>query len=119
MYSTEESVKQLKKQVTAKNGKTFTKEVTVPDFEKNIRETVEYKEAGKSITKDVFIRKTKPVKQVINLSEEAYEYMISSSYPYGFKGSWDKLSRIQKVRWHCLQIAEGLGGKLISFHILD
>lgn len=126
MFSTEESVKQLKKPVRNKSGKTVLKrgkvvykEVTVPDFDKHDSFELQLKEKGKTEVIKVLVRKSRPAKQVINLTEAAYNYMVSKECPAGFRGSWDKLSLKQKLYWHCQQIAIQLGGKLESYEVLD
>lgn len=127
MFSKEESLKQLKKPVKNKAGKVIKKQgepvvktVLVPDFDKNDSFTLELKERGKvSFQAKVFVRKSRPAKQVINLSEEAYQNMISPVAPPEFKGTWSALTKNQKLKWHCNRIAQQLGGEVESFQILD
>lgn len=127
MFSKEESSKQLTKpvknksgKVVRKNGKVLTKTCTVPDFDKHDSFTLRLKHKGKvSEQIKVFTRKSKPARQVINMSEEAYQYMISKERPVEFRGTWDALTVYQKLLWHCNRIAAILGGTVESFQVLD
>jgi hypothetical protein len=69
---------------------------------------------------DVAIRKSKEAKQVIHLTQEAYDEFTSTKAPYGMKQFlWSKFSKKEKVNWHCKQICEALGGISYLFEILD
>jgi hypothetical protein len=74
---------------------------------------------GKKKTIKVFTRKNKPVKQVMRLSEEAYEYMVGSEIPPKYKGVWKGLKPHEKLRWHCQQIADSMGGTVYDIQVLD
>lgn len=92
----------------------------VPDYEKHDHFTIEVnssKSKGTEILK-VMTRKTKPARQVIQLSEDTYKYMIGSTSPYGAEG-WSNKSAKQRLYWHANQIAEALGGTLESLTIID
>lgn len=68
----------------------------------------------------VFTRKCKPAKQVIHLNEEAYEYMTSAKeVPSKYKGVWRGLSENERLRWHCNQIAQDMGGVVDDIQVLD
>lgn len=127
MFSEEESSKQLTKpvknksgKVVRKKGKVLTKTYTVPDFDKYDSFTLRLEQKGKAPEQiRVFTRKCKPARQVINMSEEAYQYMISKEQPAEFKGAWNALTNYQKLLWYCNRIAASLGGKVESFQVLD
>lgn len=128
MYSQEESLKALQKPVRNKKGKVLKKKgepvlqtVLVPDFAKNDSFTIKLEEGKEVEEVTVFVRKNRPAKQVINLTEEAYEYMISKNEPYGYQGKtmWSALNRNQRIKWHCQRIAESLGGTFEAFKVLD
>ena len=127
MYSEEESSKQLTKPVVGKNGKivrkngkVVTKTVRVPDFDKNDSFTLKLEEKGKVSQVNILVRKSKPARQIINMSEEAYQNMVSQFPPEGHTArAWNSLNKNQKLKWHCEQIAEQLGGKLESFKVFD
>lgn len=75
-------------------------------------------EKGKSkITIHIAERKCKTAKQNIQLSKEAYDYMIGTGSAT-VKG-WKSFSKNQKVNYHCSKIAEALGGISYHFEILD
>lgn len=76
------------------------------------------------------IRKTVPAKQVIKLSDIAYNYMletpISSKYYKTIsisKGKpvriWDSMAIKDKINKYCATIAENFGAESYSFTILD
>lgn len=74
-------------------------------------ETVKYK-----------VRNTKPAQQVLNMSSEAYYSFISNSMPYNYKGTsfaWKKLKKNEKLLWHFMNIADELGGEILSYHVFD
>ena len=122
MVSTEESVKQLKKAYKTKKGKTYYKTVLVPDWDKHDSFTIKVTEGGREVPIEVFIRKTKSAKQVINMTQEAYDYYISAESPIGFLGgakAWNKLTRDQKLKWHCINIAKQVGGYVSNIQVLD
>lgn len=103
-----------------KDGKVVTEEVLVPDNNKFNHFEVKVMDKGKPETLKVSTRKCKPAKQVISLSEEAYqEFTNPNAMPYKFKGVWKGLTNNQRIQWHCQQIAEAMGGVLDSFVILD
>lgn len=132
MYSQEESLKKLSKpvknkkgKIVKKQGKPVTREVLVPDYAKNdVTEITLHtpNEENQETKLTVFTRKFKPARQVINMTEEAYEAMLSKEAPYNYRdefGPWRKLSKNQKIKWHCIQIATSVGGEFDSFQVLD
>lgn len=83
---------------------------------------IKLRDAKKVETHRIFVRKSKPAKQVLNLSEEAYNYFIGQEKPEKYRselGPWNKLTKNQKITWHCNNIAENLGGTVESWEILD
>lgn len=66
-------------------------------------------------------RKSKPAKQNIKLSREAYDYMTAKdSYPTPkLKKEWEKFSVNQRLQYHCGQIAEALGAIGFTFEVFD
>lgn len=126
MFSQEESLKELKKplrnskgKIIKKRGRIVYKTVKVPAFDKNDTFTLALGPDKEETT--VFVRKTRPVKQIINMTEEAYESMLSKFPPNNYRGKvrWESLSKNQKIKWHCMQIAAHLGGTFGSFQVLD
>lgn len=107
MLSVEESTR------TAKDG------TRVIDVHKHNKTEFDVMDRGKKETIKVFTRKSKSAKQVMHLTEEAYDYMTGSEIPPKYKGVWKGLKPIEKLRWYCNQIAESLGGVVDDIQVLD
>lgn len=113
MYSKEESFKNSTKTIDGKENIDFRK---FDSFSLKV-----WGENKKLETIKVFTRKSKPAKQVINMTEEAYNYFISQERPENYRqelGPWGKLTPKQRLNWHCANIANSLGGVLDSWEIL-
>lgn len=75
----------------------------------------------------LFTRKPKAIKQVVNMTEETYNYFISEDIPYNYKmqkssttkPAWKSLSKEQKVEWHLREYCLNFKAKLISYKIYD
>lgn len=100
------------KQSCLKNGK--------PDPEKHHKEFMKVEDGkGHFETITVNTRKSIPAKQIINLSQEAYDYFISDNKPAEYRGDWKKMSEAARLNWHLTETAKSLGGKMIEYQILD
>lgn len=76
------------------------------------------KEDVQTIT--VKTRKNKPASQSLNLSMDAYNYMVSNKAPYFVKPrDWERLTKKQRLEAHLRRIVEGLGGVSFTYAILD
>lgn len=66
-------------------------------------------------------RKSIPATQTINLSEEAYNYMISSEgCPFFMKQRhWNALKTKERLAIHIERIAQQLGGEVLSCQVLE
>ena len=65
-------------------------------------------------------RKNKPASQSLNLSMDAYNYMVSNEAPYFVKPKdWERLTKKQRLEAHLRRIVEGLGGVSFTYAILD
>lgn len=66
-------------------------------------------------------RKSKPAKQNIKLSREAYDYMTDGKAcpDLRLKKVWSNFTSAQRLQYHCSQIAEALGATDFTFVILD
>ena len=65
-------------------------------------------------------RKCKPASQSLNLSMDAYEYMIGEEAPHFVKPrDWWRLTKKQRLEAHLKRIVEGLGGVSFTYTILD
>lgn len=62
----------------------------------------------------------KSASQHINMTEEAYKYMISSECPYWSKPKvWNNLGEKERLEAHLQRTAESLGGKSYSYVIFE
>lgn len=65
-------------------------------------------------------RKYKPAGQSLNLSMDAYEYMIGEEAPYFVKPKdWKRLTKKQRLEAHLKRIVEGLGGVSFTYRVLE
>lgn len=65
-------------------------------------------------------RKCKPAGQSLNLSMDAYEYMIGKEAPYFVKPrDWERLTKKQRLEAHLKRICEELGGVSFTYAVLD
>lgn len=76
------------------------------------------KKDAKTIT--VETRKCKPANQSLNLSVDAYDYMIGKEAPYFVKArDWERLTKKQRLEAHLKRICEELGGVSFTYAVLD
>lgn len=73
---------------------------------------------------NVNIRKTIPALQVIQMSEEAYEHMISNFCPewFGSAGGpnrWKKMSANEKLNAHLNRLCESFNGLSYSYTVFN
>ncbi len=62
----------------------------------------------------------KPAIQHINMSKDAYEYMISDECPSWVKPKmWAKMNEKQRLESHLQRTCEHLGGKSFIYKVLD
>lgn len=148
ILSKQECLKQLRKPVTNITGKQvikkgipqFTTE-TVEDWSKCDKHILKVYNKVKKETeyKPYYTRKSIPARQHMDISQEAYESMVSDSYPEGYKApfgfkpdkelskkgygltqqAWMKLSEDEKLMWHFQRIAADLGGEVADYSVLD
>lgn len=66
------------------------------------------------------LRNSRTAKQVLHISQEAYEYMVGQDCPPNTDNKrWRTMSKKQKIDIHMKQICEHLGGLSYSYVILD
>ena len=83
---------------------------------------VEGLKSGKKDAETITVktRKCKPAGQSLNLSVDAYNYMIGEEAPYFVKPKdWERLTKKQRLEAHLRRIVEGLGGVSFTYAILD
>ena len=149
--SEQECSKQLTKPVIIKKGKLAGKQAKdkqgnllyyneiVPDMSKFNKHVFKIfnKEENKPETYVYFTRKNRPAKQTINISEEAYEYYVSTEVPNSFhipaelkaslkrshesfeQQAWKKLSKEERLVWHLKSICDSMGGTMESYTVFD
>ncbi|WCF58686.1 hypothetical protein PhiCrAssBcn17_84 [Bacteroides phage PhiCrAssBcn17] len=77
---------------------------------------------GKKNTETITVktRKCKPAGQSLNLSMDAYEYMIGKEASHFVKARvWERLTKKQRLEAHLKRIVEGLGGVSFTYAVLD
>ena len=125
MLSEQECSKQLIKYVYNKHTKKKEKVVTLAyDMDKvtSNRLFLDYKDASGRHKEPIYFmtRNTIPCKKTINISKEAYDYMVSSECPeWARVGEWKQLSRIKRLTQHMQRICENENGISFEFQIFE
>lgn len=124
MLSEQECSKQLKDTIVKKGKKKIiTKTVYNKENNTENRIFLDYKDNdGIRHREPLFFmtRNTIPCKKSINISKEAYDYMVSSECPEWAKpGEWKQLSRIKRLTAHMQRICENERGISFEFQIFD
>lgn len=108
MYS-QEQAKALEKEKVGTGYDTFNMRVEGLKDGKKDAETITVK-----------TRKNKPASQSLNLSMDAYNYMVSNEAPYFVKPrDWERLTKKQRLEAHLKRIVEELGGVSFTYAVLD
>ena len=124
MLSEQECSKQLKDTIIKKGKKKIITK-TVYNKEKNTENRIflDYKDNdGIRHREPLFFmtRNTIPCKKSINISKEAYDYMVSTECPAWEKmGEWKQLSRIKRLTSHMQRICDNEGGISFEFQIFE
>lgn len=129
MFSKDECLKTIQKEVERKNkrtGKTYKKTINIkvedPDkMDSHSMKVTEY--VNKKPVSEVIsftTRKTKPAIQSINICKESYDEMTSSECPYWSKPKiWNNMSKKDRLEAHLQRIAEGVGGVSYTYKVLE
>lgn len=89
-------------------------------FSMRVEERNEKGKVEKAYTIRVNTRRNRTVKQIVNLTEEAYNSMISNDPPYFIKAKeWYKMSKKQRLEKHLERISQSLNGVDFSYIIFD
>lgn len=131
------------KQKRDKDGNLVFETVLVPDPDKLNHQSIRisYTMNGEKRVErlNFATRGTKPAKQSLNICEEAYEYMIGSEVPEGFRyprdfkpnkallkrgisissQAWNAQSEKQKLEWHLHRICESRNGTLSDYTVFN
>ena len=89
--------------------------------------TISYKEkkGKKSVIKKetlhINTRKSKPAKQCVSISKEAYDYMTDAKEIPSSKlvRTWANMSKAKRLEYHLNLIAENFGATSFSYEVLD
>ena len=124
MLSEQECSKQLKDTIIKKGKKKIiTKTVYNKENNTENRIFLDYKDNdGIRHREPLFFmtRNTIPCKKSINISKEAYDYMVSTECPAWEKmGEWKQLSRIKRLTSHMQRICDNEGGISFEFQIFE
>lgn len=128
MLSKEECLKTTQKVIErkSKSGKVFKKTINtkVEDYDKmdkhsiRVMEIVDKKPVYETIT--VYTRKAKPATQTINLSKDAYEYMVSNECPYWMKPKvWVSMNKKMRLENHFQRLCESLNGLSYTYEVFE
>lgn len=78
---------------------------------------------GKKETIVFTTRKNRLIRQSINLTKEAYEYMISDEVPEwystGVPKKWKSLSKKEKLELHLKTICDSLNGESFTYQVFE
>ena len=124
MLSEQECSKQLKDTIIKKGKKKIiTKTMYNKENNTENRIFLDYKDNdGIRHREPLFFmtRNTIPCKKSINISKEAYDYMVSTECPAWEKmGEWKQLSRIKRLTSHMQRICDNEGGISFEFQIFE
>ena len=123
IFSKEECLKTTQKTITTKNGRKRTVTKVVEDWDKMEKHTVRVtnKDGANSEIITFHTRKCKPATQSLNMSKEAYEYMIDKdSCPSWSKPSkWAAMSKKERLEAHLQRTVECLGGISYTYQVFE
>lgn len=89
------------------------------NFEHRKQKDKDNSKMTKNNTFEYYSLVTKPATQHINISTEAYKYMISKECPSWIKPKiWMAMNEIQKLETHLQRICKHVGGKSFTYEIL-
>lgn len=126
MFSKEECLKTTQKVVEkkSKNGKIFKKTISiqVEDWSKMNKHSMKVEAKGEKpeiIT--FYTRQSRPALQVLNMSKDAYEYMIDKNCcPSWVKPSrWTAMSTKERLESHLQRTVEHLGGISYTYQVFE
>ena len=121
MFSKEECLKTTQKTITTKNGRKRTVTKVVEDWDKMGKHTIRVTDTDGTSPKIITFRtrKCKPATQSLNMSKEAYKYMINKdSCPSWSKpGKWAAMSVKERLEAHLQRIVEHLGGVSYTYQV--
>ena len=123
MLSKEEYLKTTQETITTKNGRKRTVTKVVENWDKMEKHTMRVTDTD-GINPEIITfhtRKCKPATQSLNMSKEAYEYMIDKdSCPSWSKPSkWAAMSEKERLEAHLQKTVEHLGGTSYTYQVFE
>ena len=127
MFSKEECLKTTRKVIEKKTkaGRIYKKtiEVKVEDWDKMEKHSIRVANTNGTNSEIIIFhtRKCKPATQSLNMSKEAYEYMIDKdSCPSWSKpGKWTAMSEKERLEAHLQRTVEYLGGISYTYQVFE
>lgn len=123
MFSKEECLKTTQETITTKNGRKRTVTKVVEDWDKMEKHTMRVTDTNGTNPEIITFhtRKCKPATQSLNISKEAYEYMIGKdSCPSWSKPSkWTAMSEKERLEAHLQRTVEHLGGISYTYQVFE
>lgn len=96
----------FEKQVVRVESSTFDKK------KKKFIKTVEYL--------DIHVRKCRTASQSINMTKEAYDYMVSKECPYfANPKDWVRMSKVKRLEAHLEETCKALGGISYTYQVFE
>lgn len=69
---------------------------------------------------DIQVRKTKTAQQSINMTHQAYNYMVSKECPYFMKPKdWAKMGKKARLEAHLAETCKALGGISYTYQVFE
>lgn len=123
MLSKEECLKTIQKTITTKNGRKRTVTKVVEDWDKMEKHSMRVTDNNGTNPEIITFhtRKCKSATQSLNMSKEAYEYMIDkNSCPSWSKpGKWAAMSEKERLEAHLQRTVEHLGGVSYTYQVFE
>ena len=123
MFSKEECLKITQETITTKKGRKRTVTKAVEDLSKMENNTLRVTDKNGTNPEIITFhtRKCKPATQSLNISKEAYEYMIDKdSCPSWSKpGKWAAMSKKERLEAHLQRTVEHLGGTSYTYQVFE
>ena len=123
MFSKEECLKTTQETTTTKNSRKRTVTKVVENWDKMEKHTVSVTDTNGTNPETITFhtRKCKSATQSLNMSKEAYEYMIDkNSCPSWSKPSkWAAMSKKERLKAHLQRTVEYLGGTSYTYQVFE
>lgn len=123
LLSKEECLKTTQKVITTKNGKKRVVTKVVEDWDKTDMHTMRVEGVRGSEPEVISFRtrKCRPATQSLNMTKEAYEYMIDreSCPSWSTPSKWKAMSKKERLESHLRRTTEHLGGISFTYQVFE